>query len=74
MLTSRDCALCYQPLASEYYISADDHLIMRVCQALHDGRKVAVTGMGGIGKTELLRQVIKKLYEKEIYGRIAYVQ
>ena len=30
--------------------------------------------MGGIGKTELLRQVIKKLHEKEIYGRIAYVQ
>lgn len=74
LLTGRDCALCYQPLASEYYISADDHLIMRVCQALQDGRKVAVTGMGGIGKTELLRQVIKKLYEKEIYGRIAYVQ
>ena len=42
--------------------------------AIWQGGKIAVTGMGGIGKTEMTRQALALLAKEELFSRMAWVQ
>ncbi len=73
ILTNRNSELCRPPLASELFVGRDKE-VGEVLELLLAGGKVMITGLGGIGKTELLRQVILRLRAQGVYKRFAFVQ
>lgn len=73
VLTKRNCALCGQALPPEQYIGADS-LLDAVKQRIRRGGKYLLSGMGGIGKTELLRQAIRSVENYGGIARVAFVQ
>lgn len=73
VLTNRSCALCGHPLSPEQYIGAAS-LLNTLQQRIERGGKYVLSGMGGIGKTELLRQTIRSMEYRGVIDRIAYVQ
>ena len=46
----------------------------QLTDAIRQGGKIAVTGMGGIGKTEMTRQALAVLAKEELFSRMAWVQ
>lgn len=46
----------------------------QLTDAIRQGGKIAVTGMGGIGKTEMTRQALALLAKEELFSRMAWVQ
>ena len=73
VLTNNDSAILRTPLPLEEYISLTV-TPESVSYRLEQGGKLMLCGVGGCGKTELLRQVLRLVEEQGTYARIAFVQ
>lgn len=73
-MTGRNCELCRQGLSAEEYIIDEGSCLPQLEEAIRRGGKIAVTGMGGIGKTEMTRQALSALSGEELFSRLAWVQ
>lgn len=73
VLTNNDSAILRTPLPREEYISLTV-TPESVSYRLEQGGKLMLCGVGGCGKTELLRQVLRLVEEQGTYARIAFVQ
>ena len=72
-LTGRVCELCGEPLAEELFFGRQEEKSKLKAQIIRGG-KMILSGIGGIGKTELLRQVLKDILYEGIFSQVAYVQ
>ena len=73
VITTRRCALCVRPLPPQAYFGQEAAL-EKAEQELIDRGKVLICGLGGIGKTELTRQLLARLIRQRRYSNLAYVQ
>lgn len=63
-MTGRNCELCRQGLSKDEYVMDAASCLPQLTDAIRQGGKIAVTGMGGIGKTEMTRQALALLRRK----------
>lgn len=73
-MTGRNCELCRQGLSKDEYVMDAASCLPQLTDAIRQGGKIAVTGMGGIGKTEMTRQALAVLAKEELFSRMAWVQ
>ncbi len=73
MLTARGSALCAQALPDELYIDRKGR-VAALGKLLGRRHRVLVSGIGGAGKTELVRQLLRQLETDAVYARLAFVQ
>ena len=73
-MTGRNCELCRQGLSKDEYVMDAASCLPQLTDAIRQGGKIAVTGMGGIGKTEMTRQALALLAKEEMFSRMAWVQ
>lgn len=73
-MTGRNCELCRQGLSKDEYVMDAASCLPQLTDAIRQGGKIAVTGMGGIGKTEMTRQALAALAKEELFSRMAWVQ
>ena len=73
VLTARGSTFEGQPLVKDAFIGRQEEMRRGENELLTQG-KLAVTGMGGIGKTEFVRQLLARLYPLRLWRRAAYVQ
>lgn len=73
-MTGRNCELCRQGLSKDEYVMDAASCLPQLTDAIRQGSKIAVTGMGGIGKTEMTRQALALLAKEELFSRMAWVQ
>ena len=73
IITGRDCALCAQPLTPERFFGREVELD-KAANLLYGRGRLLVSGMGGIGKTEFVRQLLTRLRSDGVYQRLAFVQ
>ena len=73
-MTGRNCELCRQGLSKDEYVMDAASCLPQLTDAIRQGGKIAVTGMGGIGKTEMTRQALARLAKEELFSRMAWVQ
>ena len=71
VISTRQSVLCVQPLAPQAYFGYRTELGEAVRLMERTG-KLAVTGIGGAGKTEFVRQLLMRL--SGLYRRLAFVQ
>lgn len=74
VLTSRECEACKQARVKEAYVPCPANLIEALYAHLEERGKVLVSAAGGMGKTELVRQVLVRCGELGRYSRLAFVQ
>ena len=72
-LTNRKCSLCAQPLPKKGFVGRGEQL-KQVRSKLMESSKLLLSGMGGIGKSELARQLWTLLKSENVYQRVAFVQ
>ena len=73
-MTGRNCELCRQGLSKDEYVMDAASCLPQLTDAIRQGGKIAVTGMGGIGKTEMTRQALALQAKEELFSRMAWVQ
>lgn len=73
-MTGRNCELCRQGLSKDEYVMDAASCLPQLTDAIRQGGKIAVTGMGGIGKTEMTRQALAVLAKEKLFSRMAWVQ
>lgn len=73
-LTSRECEACKQALVKEAYVPCPANVVEALYARLEERGKVLVSAVGGMGKTELVRQVLVRCSELGRYSRLAFVQ
>ncbi len=74
VLTSHECDACKQALAKEAYVPCPENVVDLLYARLEKSGKVLVSGAGGMGKTELVRQVLVRCGELGRYSRLAFAQ
>lgn len=74
VLTSRACEACKQALVQDAYVSSPESGVKALYDLMQKRGKVLISGAGGTGKTELVRQVLVCAREDERYSRMAFVQ
>lgn len=74
VLSSGVCTLSAPPLPAEKYVGNQAHLSRAMNLLLSGHHRLAVTGMGGIGKTEFVRQLLASIIAGGLYTHLAYVQ
>ncbi len=72
-LTGPACELCREPLPDDLFFGREKEAGELKVQIIRGG-KMIVSGIGGIGKTELVRQVMKDVLREGVFSRVAYVQ
>ena len=72
-LTGQACELCREPLDNTLFFGRDSEL-EDLREQIRQGGKILISGMGGIGKTELLRQALKISLREGLFASVAYVQ
>lgn len=72
-LTSRNSELCVAPLDGEHFFGREEELY-DLKEMLENGGKFLLTGLGGMGKTELLRQLLIWCEREGKARKIAVVQ
>lgn len=72
-LTGKNTELCAVPLKAGHFFGRETELY-ELRQMLKTGGKYLISGMGGIGKTELLRQLLKFCVEERLADYICLVQ
>lgn len=73
-LTSRECEACKQALVKAAYVPCPANVVEALYERLEERGKVLVSAIGGMGKTELVRQVLVRCSELGRYSRLAFVQ
>lgn len=73
VLSERQCALCVEPLPPGAFFGRTKELA-RAAEIMHAGGKLIVREIGGIGKTEFVRQLLSLLSRSRIWTRLAFVQ
>ena len=73
VLSLRQCVLCAPALPDADWFGREKELD-RAMKQLKSCGKLAVTGIGGIGKTEFVRQLLFRLLRRQVYRRIAFIQ
>ena len=73
MLSARQCVLCAPALPSHRFFGREKEA-EQALELMRNGGKLAVTGLGGIGKTEFVRQLLPLLTRELGYRRLAFVQ
>ena len=74
VLTSRECEACRQALVKEAYVPCTANVVEALYARMEERSKVLVSAAGGMGKTELVRQVLVRCGELGRYSRLAFVQ
>ena len=74
LLSSRQCVLCTDPLPASEYIGRQALLSQAVDLLLPGHRRLAVTGMRGMGKSEFVRQLLAQLNAHGMYQHLAFIQ
>lgn len=72
-LTGRNTELCSSPLPWQHFFGREREMFELRRMLLHGG-KYLVSGMGGIGKTELMRQLLKGCEEETLVDYICAIQ
>lgn len=72
-LTSRNTELCSSPLPRQHFFGREEEMFELRRMLIHGG-KYLVSGMGGIGKTELMRQLLKYCEEESLADYICAIQ
>ncbi len=72
-LTAKNTELCSNPLTSGHFFGRETELF-ELRQMLVKGGKYVVSGIGGIGKTELMRQLLKCCEEEKLVDYICVIQ
>lgn len=62
-----------QPLSGNAYFGYREEL-HRVIRGMMEGRKICITGPGGIGKTELVRQALQQAVESGVFTKLFFLQ
>lgn len=73
VISTRQCTLCVQPLPSKNYFGRQNEM-KSALEIMHSGGKMIVQGIGGIGKTEFVRQLLPRLIQSGIWKYLAFVQ
>ena len=73
VISERQCTLCVQPMPAESFFGREKEL-NRAAEIMHAGGKLIVQGIGGIGKTEFVRQLLQVLRHSGIWTQLAFVQ
>lgn len=74
VISSRQSVLCVQPLAEKMYHGYREELDRAEAVFTDGGGKLIVLGIGGIGKTEFVRQLLPRLIRRNLYRRLAFAQ
>lgn len=72
-LTNMACELCREALPRDQFFGRKEETGYLKHQIIHGG-KIILSGIGGIGKTELMRQVLRDILMEGIFSQVAYVQ
>lgn len=72
-LTSRNTELCSSPLPRQHFFGREEEMFELRRMLIHGG-KYLVSGMGGIGKTELMRQLLKYCEEETLADYVCAIQ
>lgn len=72
-LTGKNTELCSEPLTSGHFFGRETELF-ELRRMLIRGGKYLVSGMGGIGKTELMRQFLKCCEEEKLTDYVCVIQ
>lgn len=72
-LTNQNNALCITPLPMMHFFGRERELF-DLREILEQGGCYMLSGMGGIGKTELLRQLLQLCVEQKLVDEIAVIQ
>ncbi len=72
-ITTNNTELNLMPLPRYHFFGREKELF-DLCEIASSGRKVALAGIGGMGKTELMRQVVSRVEEEKIVKYIALIQ
>lgn len=72
-LTTKNSELCKEPLDIRHFFGREEELF-ELREMLEAGGKYLVSGIGGIGKTELMRQFLKNCQEEKLVDYICVVQ
>lgn len=72
-LTGRNTELCSSPLPRQHFFGREKEMFELRRMVIHGG-KYLVSGMGGIGKTELMRQLLKCCEEETLADYICTIQ
>lgn len=72
-LTNKNTALCSQPLLEKHFFGRELE-IFELRELVKEGGRYLLSGMGGAGKTELLRQLLKNCVEEKLVDAICVIQ
>lgn len=72
-ITNRNCVLCISPVQAENYLG-HSALLGEAAERLGKYHKLLISGIGGSGKSEFARQLLKHFTSTGCYDRAAYVQ
>lgn len=72
-LTGRNNAMCVEPLEKMHFFGREAE-VFELRELLVQGGYYLISGMGGIGKTELLRQLLHICVEQKLVDEIALIQ
>ena len=72
-LTSKNTELCSSPLPRQHFWGREEEMFELRRMLIHGG-KYLISGMGGIGKTELMRQLLKFCEEESLADYICVIQ
>ncbi|MFG6358773.1 MAG: ATP-binding protein, partial [Acetatifactor sp.] len=73
LLTGRNTELCSSPLSRQHFFGREKEMFELRRMLIHGG-KYLISGMGGIGKTELMRQLLKCCEEETLVDYICAIQ
>ncbi len=72
-MTTKDCELCMAPLNYNHFYGREEDLYS-LKQRLHESQKCLISGIGGTGKTELMRQFLRCCMEDKLVDYICTIQ
>lgn len=72
-ITNRHCTLCIAPVQPQAYIG-HSLLLKEAAERLQTHGKLLISGIGGSGKSEFARQLLRYVSRSGCYDRAAYVQ